>query len=330
MTEKKHTMSPGVWERYKRIKCQTQRGLRSAHKQYMEEVVSNDLQENPKAFWSYAKSKRQESTGVAPLKNKYGFIHSASSSKVKILNGQFVSAYTRDDKTKMPTKGPSPHPSMTKIDVQSKGVHKLLSDFKTHKATGPDSMPVFILKTAADQLAPVLTRLLQYSIDTGEVPPDWKNAFIVLISKKDEKHIPLNYRWVSLTSIVCKVLEHIVHSSVMRHFVKHRILTDKQHGYRAKRSCETQLISAIQKIARRMTGKGQMDVILLNFAKAFDKVPHAAFFTRLTSMVFANALYHGLNHSYAKGNQLYWSWCTFWGASRAPSSGLCFSWRLLT
>ena len=60
----------------------------------------------------------------------------------------------------------------------------------------------------------------------------------------------------------------------MRHFVKHRILTDKQHGYRAKRSCETQLISTIQKIARRMTGKGQMDVILLDFAKAFDKVPH--------------------------------------------------------
>ena len=52
-------------------------------------------------------------------------------------------------KTKMPTKGPSQHPNMEKIDVQTKGVHKLLSDLKTHKVTGLDSIPAFILKTAA-------------------------------------------------------------------------------------------------------------------------------------------------------------------------------------
>ena len=60
----------------------------------------------------------------------------------------------------------------------------------------------------------------------------------------------------------------------MRHFDKNQILTDKQHGFRARRSCETQLISTIQEIARNMTQKGQVDVILLDFAKAFDKVPH--------------------------------------------------------
>ena len=58
--------------------------------------MSNGLQNKPKAFWSYVKSKRQESTGVAPLKNKDGFIHSDSSSKVEIFNYQFVSAYTQD------------------------------------------------------------------------------------------------------------------------------------------------------------------------------------------------------------------------------------------
>ena len=174
----------------------------------------------------------------------------------------------------MPSKGTSPHPTMEKIRVQSKGVHKLLSDLKTHKATGPVSIPAYVLKSAADQLAPILTRLYQYSLDLGDIPPDWKNAFVVPIFKKGEKHVPSNYHPVSLTSITCKVLEHIVHSSVRRHFHKNQILTDKQHGFRARRSCGTQLISTIQEIANNMTQKGQTDVILLDFAKAFNKVHH--------------------------------------------------------
>ena len=83
--------------------------------------------------------------------------------------------------------------------MQSKGVHKLLSDLKTHKATGPDSKPAYVLKSAADQLAPILTRLYQYSLDFGEIPPDWKNALVVPIFKKGEKHVSSNYRTVSLT-----------------------------------------------------------------------------------------------------------------------------------
>ena len=123
-------------------------------------------------------------------------------------------------------------------------------------------------------MAPILTKLYQFSLNTCEVPADSKNAFIVPVFKKGEKHIPSNYRPVSLTSVVCKLLEHIFHNSVMKHFYRNPILTDHQHGFRAKQSCETQLLTTIQKIARDMTKKGQVDVILLDFAKAFDKVPH--------------------------------------------------------
>ena len=57
----------------------------------------------------------------------------------------------------------------------------------------------------------------------------------------------------------------------MSHFDRYNILTDKQHGFRNRRSCETQLVATIQKIAQNLTSKGQVDVILLDFAKAFDK-----------------------------------------------------------
>ena len=161
------------------------------------------------------------------------------------------------------------------------------------KDTQSNRVPAFILKSAASQLPLILTRLYQYSLDNGEVPTDWKNAHIVPVFKKGEKHLPSNYRQVSLTSIVCKVLEHIVHSSVMNHFDRHKILTDNQHSFRAKISCESQLITTIQKIASTMSSKGQADVILLDFAKAFDKVPH-------------QRLLHKIDHYGVRNSTLCW------------------------
>ena len=138
----------------------------------MEEVVSNDLQEKPKAFWSYVKSKRQESTGVAPPKNKDGFIHSDSSSKVEILNDQFVSAYTREDNIKMPTEDPSPQTSLRSQDSQSDrpGFFSCIYPEDSCWSAG----------TSLDQTVPIFS---WYWWST----PDWKNAFIVPVFKKGEK-----------------------------------------------------------------------------------------------------------------------------------------------
>jgi hypothetical protein len=110
--------------------------------------------------------------------------------------------------------------TMSDIKINCKGVTKLLKNQNIHKATGPDSIPSFILKSAADQLAPILTDIFQTSIDTGEVPQDWRDANIVPLFKKDERHLASNYRPVSLTSITCKILEHIVHSNIMDHLDK--------------------------------------------------------------------------------------------------------------
>jgi hypothetical protein len=78
----------------------------------MNDVISTDLKKNPKRFWAVIKSKKQESTGVAPLKNKEGFMHSDTTSKAEILNEQFQSVYTKENTSTMPDKGQSKYPSM--------------------------------------------------------------------------------------------------------------------------------------------------------------------------------------------------------------------------
>ena len=114
-----------------------------------------------------------------------------------------MSVFTKEDTSSLPDKGPSPYPSMPNIEVNWKGVHKLLKGIKPFKATGPDSFPAFIIKAAADQLVPVLARIYQTSLDTGQVPSDWRDAWIVPVFKKGEKHRSANYRPVYLTSISC-------------------------------------------------------------------------------------------------------------------------------
>ena len=188
-------------DRYRRLQQDIQFQIRTVHKDFMKTAVSDSFKDNPKEFWSFVKNTGQEATGVSPLKNKDGFVKSDNTSKANVLNDQFVSVFMKEDTSSLPDKGPSPYPSMPNIEVNWKGVHKLLKGLKPFKAKGPDSIPAFILKAAADELAPILARIYQTLLDTRQVPSDWRDAWIVPVFKKGDKHMAANYHPVSLTSI---------------------------------------------------------------------------------------------------------------------------------
>ena len=102
------------------------------------------------------------------------------------------------------------------------------------------------------------------------VPDDWKLANQTPIRKKGSRQLPESYRPVSLTCMCCKLMEHILVSHITKHLNGHGILNDSQHGFRRARSCETQLIAFINDLAKEIQRGGQMDVIVMDFSKAFD------------------------------------------------------------
>ena len=108
--------------------------------------------------------------------------------KSDILNNLVQSVYKKEDTSNLQDKGPSPHPSMKNITVSIPGVIKLLNNLNPYKAAGPDTIPIFILKTAAEELAPALTKIFQKSLNSGTVPEDWRKAYIVPIFKNGDKH----------------------------------------------------------------------------------------------------------------------------------------------
>ena len=104
------------------------------------------------------------------------------------------------------------------------------------------------------------------------------------IFKKGNRSLPENYRPISLTAIPCKLFQHIIVSKIWDHLNKHNIITNRQHGFRKGMSCETQLIEALHDWTEIMNqGQGQIDVILLDFSKAFDTVPHQRLLHKLKS-----------------------------------------------
>jgi hypothetical protein len=145
------------------------------------------------------KHKKQDSSGVTPLKKTDGLLYSDTETQAEILNHQFQSVYTRENTSNRPSKGMSPYQSMAHIKVSSKGVRKLLRGLNIHNATGPNQIPAR-LHDLADELAPILTSIFQKSLNTGDIPDDRREASIVPIYKKGDRQNAANYRPVSLPS----------------------------------------------------------------------------------------------------------------------------------
>ena len=137
------------------------------------------------------------------------------------------------------------------------------------------------LKSCASELATMLTFVIQQSLDKQTLPDDWRKALVTPAFKKGDRSNPDNYRPISLTSICWKIAEHIIASQTMTHLDQHRILVDCQHGFRKKRSFEAQLLITTHDLAVIMNNHSQADTAVLDFAKAFDNVPHRRLLVKL-------------------------------------------------
>ena len=175
----------------------------------------------------------------------------------------------------------NPSTTMPEIDISLDGLLKLLKNLKPGKAAGPDRLKPLLLRELREEIAPIIKIIFDRSLQTGKLPAEWLTANVMPVFKKGDKSLAANYRPISLTCILCKALEHILASNIVKHLDGHGILYDLQHGFREKRSCETQLIMLIEDLARNVSAGKQTYIILLDFSKAFDKVNHSKLLWKL-------------------------------------------------
>jgi hypothetical protein len=266
---------------YQALRAKVQSTIRKAHWDYIEGIITPDeTDKSNKKFWGYIKNLRKDSVGVSPLKVD-GQLIVENGEKAQALNAQFQSVFTRDPAGDLPTLPPSKIPAMPTINIDINGVKHLLNGLKPNKAAGPDTIPPRLLKEVASEIAPALHTIFQQSLYTGCVPHDWRNANVSPLFKKGEKYRPENYRPVSLTCICSKLMEHIVVSSIGRHLDNHNILHPSQHAFRKGHSCETQLVNLVHDLTSNAEKGIQTDLVVMDFAKAFDKVSHSRLMHKL-------------------------------------------------
>ena len=270
--------SPSQEAKFKTLKMEVQRDLRKAYWEYVESIITPSEDESTpfasmKRFWKFIKNQKTDHEGVSTLKVG-GKLISEPREKAEALNTQFQSVFTKETPFKGSPPKRKPRPMRT-INITSNGVKKLMKSLKPNKAAGPDRLSPRVLKELSDHLADPLTRIFKKSLNEGNVPKDWRHALVAPIYKnKGSRSDPVNYRPISLTSVCCKMMEHIVCSHIMKHADDNDLLYPLQHGFRKQRSCETQLNELVHDLAKNMSEGHQTDVIVLDFAKAFDKVGH--------------------------------------------------------
>ena len=283
--------SASCWIRFRKLRRHIDRKIRKAHSSYIRDVIGASLKsDNTRPFWNFIKSKRTEVSGVSPP-NVANNIISSAKEKAEALNHQFCSVFTKENQTDIPDLGSSKVPDIGNLTITTEGVEKLLFALNPHKASGPDGITARVLKSCSASIAPILQEVFQRSVSTGDLPNDWLNANISPIYKKSDRSNPANYRPVSLTSVVCKILEHILHGHIMKHFEKYNILADQQHGFRKGRSCETQLSALVNDLHQILDKRSQADLVIMDFSKAFDTVPHRRLMAKLHHVGIRNNIH---------------------------------------
>ena len=140
-----------------------------------------------------------------------------------------------------------------------------------------------MLVELADEIAEPLAAIFQNSLETGDVPRSWKVADISPIFKKGMKSVPGNYRPESLTSHR-KLVEKIIKEEITNPLNRYDLVNDTQHGFMRDRSCLTNLLTYMEGVTRMLDQGKNVDIIYLDFAKAFDKVRHHRLIGKVASM----------------------------------------------
>ncbi|KAK4816584.1 hypothetical protein QYF61_017974 [Mycteria americana] len=157
---------------------------------------------------------------------------------------------------------------------QEKAVNDLLFHLDTHKSMGPDEIHPRVVRELAEELAKPLSIIYQQSWLTGKVPDDWRLASVMPIYKKAQKEDLGNYRPVTLTLVPGKIMERFILSVLNSHVQANQGIKPNQHGFMKGRSCLTNLISFYDKMTHLVDEGKAVDVIYLEFSKAFDTVSH--------------------------------------------------------
>ena len=283
---KKFLATRSTYDRNNFTRCKNSfRALTRKLRRDFEIDISKVVKEKPKLLWSYAKSRIKNKDQISTLIKADGTVAASSpQAKAEALNEFFASVFTIEDLNSIP---PAPtynvEEEVCSILITPDVVKEKLQSLKPNKSAGHDKWHPYFLREIADAICTPLSILYQKSLKEG-AHDSWKKAIIAAIYKKGKKSDPGNYRPVSLTSVISKVMESIVRDAMVEHLIMNNLFTDDQHGFVPGRDCITQLLVCMEIWTKMIEDGVCFDAIYTDFSKAFDSVPHERLFVKMEAL----------------------------------------------
>ena len=254
------------------IEIKLQESYKKAN-EYNEQKAIKAIKTNSKYFYSYAKKFSKVKTKIGPLLKEDSKLTSNSEEMAEILSNQYVKVFSTPC-TLQTNSCDTPEAEIvtSNIPVTEIDIVTAINKLSSTSAPGADNFPAIYLKQCKSTLAKPLTMLWKKSLSEGVIPQKLKESIITPIYKGGSKSLPANYRPVALTSHLIKIFEKIIRNHLTAYLSDNNLFNMNQHGFRTGRSCLSQLLDHFDDVLTKLQSGDNVDVIYLDFAKAFDKV----------------------------------------------------------
>ena len=260
---------------------------------YEQNLFSN--QNNNGKFFGYIKSQTSVNTSIPCIKKSDGNIAMNDHEKCSEFSKYFSSVFVNDNHI-MPEFTSTCTDTLSSFTCSTRDISKTVKKLRGNSSPGPDGITVLFLKNVIANIAGALCKVYNMSITEGVLPHDWKVAHIIPLFKKGDPQLPLQYRPVSLTSVICKILERIIHSQMLEYIVRNNIIPHCQHGFLPKKSTTTNLLECLNDWTRNYDNNLSTDIIYLDYSKCFDKVCHSKLLLKLTNYGIIGPAHHWIEN----------------------------------
>ncbi len=266
--------------------------------QHLAEMTAVDaIRSNPKYFYTFVKNKSKLKADVMALTDTDGNLENDPPKLCEIFSQQFARVFSAPITTKVIHDSDSffigvavEQRELCELQFAEADIVAAIRTIRTTAAPGPDEFPAILLKNCESELAKPLQLLYSRSFRTGIIPEALKKGKITPIYKKGLRAEPSNYRPVSLTSHIIKVMEKIIVKNMTSYLERNRLMNPGQHGFRAGHSCLSQLIEHQENIVESLERGSNVDVVYLDFEKAFDKVDHGVLLHKIRDLGITGTL----------------------------------------
>ena len=286
--------SPARKDKLTKEVLQIEKDLQKSYKDsaaYKEEKAFDAIKKNSKFFYSYAKKLSKVKSKVGPLLNAEGRLTNDNKTMAEILSTQYCTVFSTPAEINIASASPpTTKTKISNIHFTKESIVTVINELTNSSAPGPDGFPAILLKHYKESLSYPLFLLWKQCLDEGVIPSELKQSLITPQYKGGCRSLAPNYRPIALTSHLINIFEKVIRNHVT-YLEENQLLNPNQHGFRSGRSYLSQLLEHCDTILNYLQAGANVDVIYLDFAKAFDKVDFGIVFQKVKKLGIDSKIY---------------------------------------